>query len=73
MEILNPKTGKLEISAKHSLNPVPFLIHDSLFDGTYRLQPSGEESDNNLSQVAATNFILMGLEVPDDIAPPLLI
>ena len=71
MEILNPKTGKFETSAKHSLNPVPFLIHDSLFDGSYLLQPSGEESDNNLSQVAATNFILMGLEVPDDIAPPL--
>ena len=73
MEILNPKTGKLETSAKHSLNPVPFLIHDSLFDGSYRLQPSGQESDNNLSQVAATNFILMGLEVPDDIAPPLFL
>jgi len=26
-----------------------------------------------LSHVAATNFILMGLEVPDDLAPPLFL
>ena len=50
-----------------------FLIYDPLYDGSYQLKAYGENDENNLSQVAATNFILMGMEVPDDLAPPLFL
>lgn len=60
-----------EPSTKHSLNPVPFLIYDPLFKGGFSLKSLTEGQENNLSHVAATNFILLGLPVPDDLAPPL--
>ena len=63
--------GLMEISTKHSLNPVPFILFDPLYNGDYHLKPFGENFDNNLSNVAATNFILLGQSVPDDVAPPL--
>ena len=61
----------MEINTKHSLNPVPFMIFDPLYNGDYHLKPFGEDFNNNLSNVAATNFILLGQSVPDDLAPPL--
>ena len=63
--------GVMEIDTKHSLNPVPFIIFDPLYNGDYHLKPFGEDFNNNLSNVAATNFILLGQSVPDDLAPPL--
>ena len=63
--------GTMEINTKHSLNPVPFMIFDPLYNGDYHLKPFGEDFNNNLSNVAATNFILLGQSVPDDLAPPL--
>ena len=63
--------GAMEINTKHSLNPVPFIIFDPLYNGDYHLKPFGENYNNNLSNVAATNFILLGQPVPDDLAPPL--
>ena len=69
----NLKTGEIEISAKHSLNAVPFLIYDPFYDGGYHLKPYGKDKEHNLSHIAATNFILMGMKVPDDIAPPLFV
>jgi len=44
-----------------------------LYDGSYGLKDFAANQDLNLSHVAATNFILMGLEVPDDLAPPLIL
>ena len=63
--------GAMEISTKHSLNPVPFIIFDPLYNDDYHLKPFGEDYNNNLSNIAATNFILLGQPVPDDLAPPL--
>ena len=63
--------GTMEINTKHSLNPVPFMIFDPFYNGDYHLKPFGEDFNNNLSNVAATNFILLGQPVPDDLAPPL--
>ena len=63
--------GVMEINTKHSLNPVPFIIFDPLYNGAYHLKPFGEDYNNNLSNVAATNFILLGRPVPNDLAPPL--
>ncbi len=65
--------GTMEINTKHSLNPVPFIIFDPLYNGDYHLNPFGKDYNNNLSNVAATNFILLGQPVPDDLAPPLFV
>jgi len=69
--LISNQNGTLEISAKHSLNPVPFLIYDPLYNGDYRLKPFGQEYNNNLSNIATTNFLLLGQAVPDDLAPSL--
>ncbi len=69
--LISNQNGKLEISTKHSLNPVPFLIYDPLYNGDYRLKPFGQDYNNNLSNIAATNFLLLGQAVPDDLAPSL--
>ncbi|HBL56206.1 MAG TPA: 2,3-bisphosphoglycerate-independent phosphoglycerate mutase, partial [Deltaproteobacteria bacterium] len=69
--LITNKSGTLEMSTKHSLNPVPFLIYDPLYGGEYQLKPFGEDYDNNLSHVAATNFVLLGQAIPDDLAPAL--
>ena len=65
--------GIKEISTKHSLNPVPYIIYDPLYNGEYLLKPFGKNFENNLSHIAATNFILLGQSVPDDLAPSLFL
>ena len=69
--LIQNSNGTMEINTKHSLNPVPFVIFDPLYRGDYYLKPFGFDFNNNLSNVAATNFILLGQSVPDDLAPPL--
>jgi 2,3-bisphosphoglycerate-independent phosphoglycerate mutase len=69
--LISNQNGTLEISTKHSLNPVPFLIYDPSYNGDYRLKPFGQDYNNNLSNIAATNFLLLGQAVPDDLAPSL--
>ena len=53
----------------HTLSPVPFTIHDSGFNGEYRLTPP---EDAGLSHVAATVLNLLGFEAPADYQPSLL-
>ena len=69
--LISNQNGTMDISTKHSLNPVPFLIYDPLYNGDYRLKPFGQDYNNNLSNIAATNFLLLGQAVPDDLAPSL--
>ena len=69
--IIKNNDGKREICTKHSLNPVPFIIYDPLYKGEYKLKPFGKNCEINLSNVAATNFVLLGQPVPDDLAPSL--
>ena len=69
--LISNQNETLEISTKHSLNPVPFLIYDPLYNGDYRLKPFGQDYNNNLSNIAATNFLLLGQAVPDDLTPSL--
>ncbi|NQU63773.1 MAG: 2,3-bisphosphoglycerate-independent phosphoglycerate mutase [SAR324 cluster bacterium] len=73
MLIFNKKTGKEEISTKHSINPVPFVIFDPGFKGEYQLKPSNSHSELNLSMIAATNFLLLGKQIPSDINDPLFL
>lgn len=70
MKVKNKK-GEWEPSTKHSLNPVPLVIFDPQYDGSWTLKPYGPEHNNNLSHVAATEFVLLGQRIPEDIAPPL--
>jgi len=70
-------TGEVEISTRHSLNPVPAILYDPAFDGTYALRApapdQGPADTPGLSHVTATNLLLLGQPVPDDLAPPLIV
>ncbi len=71
MLIYNKKKQIEEISTKHSINPVPLIIFDPQYKGNYRLRKHSDQHPLNLSMIAATNFILLGLSVPEDLSPSL--
>ncbi|MFH2132714.1 MAG: 2,3-bisphosphoglycerate-independent phosphoglycerate mutase [bacterium] len=71
MLVFNKKTGLEEISTKHSINPVPLVIFDPGYHGQYRLKTPGNQTELNLSMIAATNYLLLGRPVPPDIQDPL--
>ncbi len=72
MLVYNQKAGKEERSTKHSINPVPLVIFDPLFKaGDYALKERTPEAPLTLAQVAATNYILLGRQLPQDLAEPL--
>jgi 2,3-bisphosphoglycerate-independent phosphoglycerate mutase len=57
-------SGKKHSKTSHSLNPVPFAIIDSQFDGQYQFNP--DISTPGLSHVAATICNLLGYQAPQD-------
>jgi len=68
--------GGHEPSTKHSINPVPCILFDPAFDGSYRLRQAAD-MDNvhttpGLSHLAATLLEVMGESVPEDINPSLI-
>jgi 2,3-bisphosphoglycerate-independent phosphoglycerate mutase len=67
MIITSKKTGKEELSTKHSINPVPLVIYDPHYRGQYSLKPNSSQAPLTLSMIAATNFVLLGLPVPEDL------
>lgn len=71
MTIINKDSNQDEVSAKHSINPVPFIIYDPQYKGEYKLKQLSETQDIGLSHIAATNFVLLGQAVPEDIYPSL--
>ena len=68
------KDGKVEACTKHSINPVPCILFDSAFDGSYALrQPmDGDVQPPGLSHLAATLFEVMGYTPPEDLNPSLI-
>ncbi len=60
--VRSPKTS-------HTLNGVPFAIHDPNYDGEYQMSPP---ADAGLANVAATVFNLLGFEAPADYQPSLI-
>jgi len=66
-----------EASTKHSINPVPCILFDSQFEGSYSLRQPGEADDSvdvpGLSHIASTLFEMMGREAPEDMQPSLII
>jgi 2,3-bisphosphoglycerate-independent phosphoglycerate mutase len=67
MIITSKKTGKEELSTKHSINPVPLVIFDPQYRGEYSLKTNSNQEPLTLSMIAATNFVLLGLPVPEDL------
>lgn len=67
MKRYNKGKDEWEPDTKHSLNPVPFIVYDPLYKNDYQLKPVSDQTSLNLSQIAATNFVLMGQAIPDDI------
>jgi 2,3-bisphosphoglycerate-independent phosphoglycerate mutase len=60
--VRSPKTS-------HTLSPVPFVVHDSQYQGEYHL---AQVPDAGLSNVASTLLNLLGYEPPADYRPSLL-
>jgi 2,3-bisphosphoglycerate-independent phosphoglycerate mutase len=63
------KAGKLRPKTAHTLNPVPLMIYDPLFNGEYKL---ADLPKRGLSNIAATLLTLMGYLPPEDYDPALI-
>lgn len=67
------QTGARKPRTSHSLNPVPFVIHDPRLDtGGPGLVDLGPDEPANLGNVAGTCLELLGLRIPDGYLPSLL-
>lgn len=66
-----------EPCTRHSINPVPCILFDPRYDGTYHLRQAraGDdvETTPGLSHLAATLFIMLGLNAPEDMNLPLVV
>lgn len=62
-EVVYKENGKPKSKTSHSLNPVPFLLFDPLFNGEY-----SEDLNEGLgiSSVSATCLNLLGFQAPED-------
>ncbi|HEX7836378.1 MAG TPA: 2,3-bisphosphoglycerate-independent phosphoglycerate mutase [Kofleriaceae bacterium] len=65
------KTGQPVIKTSHTLNPVPFLIHDPARSDRYEIDPA-RATRAGIANVTATGLELLGLTPPDDLEPSLL-
>jgi 2,3-bisphosphoglycerate-independent phosphoglycerate mutase len=65
-----------EPSTKHSTNPVPCILFDPNYDGSYSLaQPDSSDEvidAPGLSHIAATLFEMMGKTAPEDLNSSLI-
>ncbi len=64
-------TGQPVIKTSHTLNPVPFLIHDPNRNDRYEIDPT-RVADAGIANVTATCLELLGFVPPDDLAHSLL-
>ncbi len=68
-EMFVEKNGERVVRTAHSLNPVPFVIVDSVDDDAYAM---AKRVDPGLANVAATVFNLLGYRAPADYLPSLI-
>jgi 2,3-bisphosphoglycerate-independent phosphoglycerate mutase len=65
-----------EPCTKHSINPVPCILFDPAFDGSYQLRQPQEDDGLSvipgLSHLAATLFEVMGYDAPEDLNASLI-
>jgi len=66
------KDGSSEACTKHSTNPVPCILFDPAYDGSYTLRQPGD-GNPGLSNLAATLFEIMGYAVPNDLDASLIV
>ncbi len=68
--------GGHEPSTKHSVNPVPCILFDPAYDGSYCLREAEDSADvqhiPGLSHVAATLFEMMDRIPPEELQPSLI-
>jgi 2,3-bisphosphoglycerate-independent phosphoglycerate mutase len=64
-------TGRPVVKTSHTLNPVPFLIHDSARGDRYEIDTERARSAG-IANVTATCIELLGYVPPDDLEPSLL-
>ncbi|GMQ99767.1 MAG: 2,3-bisphosphoglycerate-independent phosphoglycerate mutase [Zetaproteobacteria bacterium] len=66
-----------EPCTRHSINPVPCILFDPRYDGSYHLRQPQQEEDigmtPGLSHLAATLFMMLGMDSPEDMNPPLIV
>jgi 2,3-bisphosphoglycerate-independent phosphoglycerate mutase len=70
-KVLREKTGQPVIKTSHTLNAVPFLIHDLVRSDRYEIDPA-RAATAGIANVTATCFELLGFTPPDDLEPSLL-
>jgi 2,3-bisphosphoglycerate-independent phosphoglycerate mutase len=64
-------TGRPVVKTSHTLNPVPFLIHDPRRGDRYEIDPQ-RASGAGIANVTATCLELLGFEPPEDYERSLL-
>jgi len=73
---VHDKSGHIEASTKHSINPVPCMLFDPSFDGSYLLHQPRAGDDKalmpGLSHLAATLYAMMGKQPPADLNTSLI-
>ncbi len=69
MYTIDKETSKKIIKTSHSLNPVPFAIHDPSYHGEYRM---ADIKEPGLSNVASTLLNLLGYKKVEDYDPSLI-
>lgn len=62
-EMWTEKNGKRSVKTAHTLNPVPFIIADSQYNGEYKM---AQVENPGLSNIAATLLNLLGYEKVKD-------
>jgi 2,3-bisphosphoglycerate-independent phosphoglycerate mutase len=55
----------------HTLNPVPFMIHDPARGDRYEIDPARAEGAG-IASVTATCLELLGFQAPTELAPSLV-
>ncbi|MEZ4363889.1 MAG: 2,3-bisphosphoglycerate-independent phosphoglycerate mutase [Kofleriaceae bacterium] len=67
----DPRSGVPMVKTSHTLNPVPFLLHDPNRGSSYQLDPLRCQGAG-IANVTATCLELLGLTPPEDLEPSLL-
>jgi 2,3-bisphosphoglycerate-independent phosphoglycerate mutase len=69
--VVRDKSGAPVVKTSHTLNPVPFLIHDPMRADRYEIDPARAPTAG-IANVTATCLELLGYAPPDDLEPSLL-
>ncbi|NVB84654.1 MAG: 2,3-bisphosphoglycerate-independent phosphoglycerate mutase [Kofleriaceae bacterium] len=69
--VMRDKHGQPVAKTSHTLNPVPFLIHDPMRGDSYEIDPERAKTAG-IANVTATCIELLGFVPPDDLESSLL-